>query len=218
MREGGARALLNDLITQVQALATVVAAGQASTQLPEMMGAELVKLDEVKAALAQLHSDMTAPDSLLPYVDGLEGLIAATNAKLDALAGFTDGLETLIGASNTLLTAIRDGQIRQSSWSAVAAGGSLIVGTTAALLKGAAGAGLRNRITNLQFSNSNGLTVARIDILDDATVIWSGSIAPNATVGFPVDLLGSVNKAMNVKLATSLTGGILVNAQGTITN
>lgn len=218
MRQGGARTLINDLISQVQALANIVQAGQSNTTMPEMMAAmnaaELQKLDDVKAALAQLHADMTAPDSLLPYVDGLEGLITATNAKLDALAGFTDGLETLQSAANVLLSALRDSLAPPVQWNAMADSGALILATTAKVLKAAGGTGQRHRVKSLQIRNANLLTDATVHIMDDTAVIWSMPVAAGQTIGLPVDLIGSANKALNVKLAAAITTGVAINAQG----
>lgn len=196
MRQGGARTLLNDLITQVQTLATVVEA-QSNSGMVEAISAqgeaEGAKLEQVKAGLAQLHADLTAADQLLPYVDGLEGLLTTANATLEA---------------------IRSSVARPVPWNAVANSGALILAATAVSLKSAAGAGLRNYITHLQVRNANLLTEATVQVLDDTTVIWSQPIAAGTAIGFPVGLVGSANKALNVKLAAAISTGVSVNAQG----
>lgn len=204
MLPGGARRLLSDVIARLGALtdkvtwlgeqqATASAGDEANVEAVEVQTAAIVDaLHQIRDGVAQVHAD-AGSSVLTQYLDGLEGLISGTNTKIDALV-------SALGP--------------KTPWSARADSGALILNSTAKLLKGAAGAGLRNYVTHIQLHNQNALTPATVEVLDDATVIWSWLLAGGGKETVPVALPGTANKALNVRLTGTITTGVLVQAQG----
>lgn len=89
-----------------------------------------------------------------------------------------------------------------------AVSGSDITNTASTAVK-AAVASYRIYVSHISCSNTSAVA-SRIDLLDGATVIWTGLLPTVASSGqlvqaFPVPLRGTVNTAMNVQLATTAT-------------
>lgn len=91
-----------------------------------------------------------------------------------------------------------------------------IVATTPNALKAAAGAGLRNYLTGIQFKNTSAVA-SEIEVRDGATVIWRGHASASMTVSdgwtFVPPLRSTANTALNVAMVTTATATI-VSAQG----
>lgn len=81
-----------------------------------------------------------------------------------------------------------------------------IVTTNSTQVVAAGGAGVRYYITSISVSNMDATVNTRVDILDGATVIWSG---PAACLGggfvqtFPAPLRGTANTAINAQCSTT---------------
>lgn len=81
-----------------------------------------------------------------------------------------------------------------------------ITDTTSTSVVPAAGAGLRRYISAITVSNLHATVPTRVDILDNATVIWSGPAAINGggyTITFPQQLRCSANQAINAQCGTT---------------
>jgi len=93
---------------------------------------------------------------------------------------------------------------------------SLTNGTSTAV-KTAAGAGVKNCITSLDWNGISTTTQVTITLLDGASAKWAGTmLAGGAQIkkDFPTPICGTANTALNVQLSGSPTGAIQVNAQG----
>lgn len=105
-------------------------------------------------------------------------------------------------------------------WSYAAAASGIVNTTTAVTIKAAAGAGVRNYITDLQISHATLGAATEIAIRDGAggTVLWRGTLGTVANDGiayqFATPLVGSANTLLEVLTVTSVTGGVYVSAQG----
>lgn len=88
--------------------------------------------------------------------------------------------------------------------------------TTAAAMKAAGAAGIRNYVTGISFQNTSA-TATTILVQDGATTIAQfnapASMAAPADVYFPTPLRGTAATAMNVNCGTA-AANVLVNAQG----
>lgn len=86
--------------------ATVVLASKevASVQYPKRITVDSTGTEVAVATAAKQDTQITSLASIDGHVDGLETLLAATNALLTTQAGYLDGLETLITSSNSTLT------------------------------------------------------------------------------------------------------------------
>ena len=81
-----------------------------------------------------------------------------------------------------------------------------ITTTTSTSVVPAAGVGLRRYISAITVSNLHATVPTRVDILDNATVIWSGPAAINGggyTITFPQQLRCSANQAINAQCGTT---------------
>lgn len=105
-------------------------------------------------------------------------------------------------------------------WSYAAAASGIASTTTAVTIKAAAGAGLRNYLTDLQISHAALGGATELAIRDGAggTVLWRMTLATganeNISVHFRTPLQSSVNTLLEVVTLSSVTGGVYVNAQG----
>lgn len=88
--------------------------------------------------------------------------------------------------------------------------------TTAAAIKAAGAAGIRNYLTALQYQNTNA-TASTVIILDGASAIATfnapASMAQPAIITFPTPLKGTAATALNINCGTT-GASILANAQG----
>ena len=107
-------------------------------------------------------------------------------------------------------------------WQYAAAASGILNTTAAVTIKAAAGAGVRNYITAIQF-NAEALGAAtEIAVRDGAagTVIWrekigTGGLTNGISITFNTPLKGTANTLLEVvTLTASTTGAVYFNAQG----
>lgn len=133
------------------------------------------------------------------------------------LTGYVNpsGGKAVVRESTPLPTMTQPFVVPGSRWQFAGATGG-IVNTTAVALNAAAGAGVRNYVSAIQYFNSAAVA-SEIEIRDGSTVIWRGFVPASMTlpaaVNFDVPLRGTANTAMNVALATTATA-TRVSAQG----
>lgn len=96
-----------------------------------------------------------------------------------------------------------------SRWSYAAAASGIMNTTTAVTIKVAAGAGVRNYITDLQINTATLGAATEFVVRDGAagTVQWLGQL-------FQTPLRGTANTLLEVATLTAVTGGVFFNAQG----
>jgi hypothetical protein len=105
-------------------------------------------------------------------------------------------------------------------WTYAAASSGIASSTTGVTFKAAAGAGLYNYITDVQITHATLSGATEIVINDGAsgTVLWRGTLNTvaneNISINFRTPLRGSLNTLLEVKLGSSVTGGVYFNAQG----
>jgi hypothetical protein len=91
-----------------------------------------------------------------------------------------------------------------------------IVNTTDVAIAAAAGAGIRNFLTAIQWKNTAAVA-SEIVVKDGSTVIWRGHVSASMTImdgfSFNPPLRGTANTALNVAMITTATATI-VSAQG----
>lgn len=81
-----------------------------------------------------------------------------------------------------------------------------IVDTTSTQVVAAGGVGIRRYISAITVSNMHATVATRVDILDGATVVWSGPAAANGggyTITFPQQIRCSANTAINAQCGTT---------------
>lgn len=106
-----------------------------------------------------------------------------------------------------------------SDWSYAAATGG-IINTTAVTIKAAAGAGVRNYITNIAVINTHATVATEFSIRDGAggTVLWmtnlmAAGVGGPTTIYFPTPLKSTANTLLEVVCATT-GAAVFFNAQG----
>lgn len=105
-------------------------------------------------------------------------------------------------------------------WSYAPASGGIVNTSTAATIKAAAGAGVRNYVTDLQINTAALGGATELAIRDGAggSVLWrcqlQTSAMPLMAINFQSPLVGSPNALLEVVTLTAVTGGVFVNAQG----
>ena len=115
---------------------------------------------------------------------------------------------------------IREADANTTPWSYAAAASGIASSTTAVTIKAAAGAGLRNYISDIQVSHATLGGATELAIRDGAggTVLWRMTLATTANENISVSLktpvVGSANTLLEVVTLSSVTGGVYVNAQG----
>ena len=106
------------------------------------------------------------------------------------------------------------------AWNYAAASSGIVNTATAVTIKAAAGAGVRNYVTDLQINTTTLGAVTELAIRDGAggTVLWRCQLQtaalPIMSVNFQPPLVGSPNTLLEVTTLTAVTGGVFVNAQG----
>lgn len=137
----------------------------------------------------------------------------ASNANIAAMSATGDLvalLMTMIGAA-----IVKPFSLPEADWRYAGASGG-IVDTTDVPVKTAAGAGIKNYMTALQYFNSSAVA-SEIVVKDGATVIWRGRAPANmvdiALVEFPSPLQSTANAALNVAMVTTGTATV-VSCQG----
>jgi hypothetical protein len=105
-------------------------------------------------------------------------------------------------------------------WNYAPATGGIVNTTTAATVKAAAGAGVRNYVTDLQINTAALGGATELAIRDGAggAVLWRCQLQTTAmplmAINFQSPLVGSPNTLLEVVTLTAVTGGVFVNAQG----
>jgi hypothetical protein len=106
------------------------------------------------------------------------------------------------------------------AWNYAAASSGIVNAATAVTIKAAAGAGVRNYVTDLQINTATLGAATELAIRDGAggTVLWRCQLQtaalPIMSVNFQSPLVGSSNTLLEVVTLTAVTGGVFVNAQG----
>ena len=104
-------------------------------------------------------------------------------------------------------------------WSYAAPAGGLVT-QTAVTVKAAAGAGIRNYITDIQVVNSHATISTEITINDGAagTVLWRGwlqAAGGGYSIHFNTPLRGTANTLLEIdEITATATAGVVFNAQG----
>ena len=150
-----------------------------------------------------------------PLAIGLEcrtsSKTSVSNATLVRPIATTDGRQI-----------VRLDSIPENEWSYVAASGGITNTTTAVIIAGGAGSGVRNYVTSLQVSSDTLGTATEVVIRDGVggAVLWRSKIGTAGTVGiqdirFHPPLRGSTNTLLQAACVTATgTGSIYLNAQG----
>lgn len=114
----------------------------------------------------------------------------------------TSGIWQLVGPS-TPLPVVLGGAAASASAMYSATGAKT---DTTPVVKAAAGAGIRNYVTDLTVSNTSA-TATLVSLLDGAAVIWQGVVPATGSiiVNFATPLRGSANTAMNAQAAVAAT-------------
>lgn len=89
--------------------------------------------------------------------------------------------------------------------------------TTNTAIHASCGAGLRNYVTNLDYSSVATTVADELDLNDNATAIWKANVAAGAagrSYEWLSPKMGTAATAMNVQLTGSPTGSVIVNASG----
>jgi hypothetical protein len=104
------------------------------------------------------------------------------------------------------------------TWTYAAASGGL-VNNTGVTVKASAGGSIRNYVTGLDLSwgTLSGTTEVLINDGASGTVLWRGfcpTVAGSRSITFPVPLRGTAATLVEIKLVTSVTGGVYMNLTG----
>ena len=142
---------------------------------------------------------------------------AAATPPITFVAG--DSVRLTMTASG--LQAVMPYTTPEAGWSYAAAASGIVNTTTAVTVKAAAGASLRNYITNIQVMAETLTTATELVIRDGAagTVIWRTKIPtgglPSSQFDFSVPLKSTANTLLEVAtLTASGAGAVYVNLQG----
>lgn len=142
---------------------------------------------------------------------------ASARARTSALASVANDDVADNVASKDGILVVRQNAVPELLWSY--AGTGIASSTTAVDLKTAAGSGLSNVLTGLQVSwdTLGGDTLLLIQSATTPTVLFRILLKSGSTgnLSFPGLMLRSLaNEALQVKLGSSVSGSIYVNAQG----
>lgn len=106
-------------------------------------------------------------------------------------------------------------------WNYAAASGGILNTTVAVTIRAAAGASVRNYLSELQIDHDTLGSATEVAVRDGAsgTVLWRGRLQTSVKEGYLVQfnppLRGTANTLMEfVTLTATITGGVYVNAQG----
>ena len=151
-----------------------------------------------------------------PLISG--GVVrAAATPPITFVAG--DAVRTTMTASG--MTGVMPYTTPEAGWSYAAAASGIVNTTTAVTVRAAAGASLRNYITNIQVMAETLTTATELVIRDGAagTVIWRTKIPtgglPSSQFIFLVPLKSTANTLLEVAtLTASGAGAVYVNLQG----
>lgn len=154
-------------------------------------------------------------------IDGQPNRIAARALTANYTAVATGDTADLVSTVTGSLIQ-KPYSIPEGDWSYAAANLGIVNTTTAVTFKTAAGAGIRNYITAIQFSSEALGTATELAIRDGAggTVIWRTKIGTAGLINgreivFPSPLKSTANTLLEVvTLTASGTGAVYFNAQG----
>lgn len=125
----------------------------------------------------------------------------------------SDGSLALGSSSTSGKTVVAGTGAEENTWQ----GGATITNvTTDTALKTAAGAGVRNYLTDLVLSNANAAAVA-VEIRDGSTTVGVGMTIPASgtlVINFSTAIRGSANTALNVRTPVAATSAVTVLGTG----
>lgn len=110
--------------------------------------------------------------------------------------------------------------IPELSWSYAAVASGIVNTAVAVTIKAAAGAGIRNYLSNLTIDHDTLGAATELAIRDGAggTVLWRSKLQTAAVEGtlilFDPPLRGTANTLLEILTVTAVTGGVYVNATG----
>jgi hypothetical protein len=159
----------------------------------------------------QNFNSTVIPNPVLMSVYGVSALPVSVSSGRQQRA-----LGTLPGALVT-----RPYSIPENDWLYAAASGGIVNTTTAVTIKAAAGANVRNYITNIQIMSDALTNATEVAVRDGAagTVLWRTKIPTSgiswSEFNFSCPIRGSANTLLEVvTLTASGTGAVYFNAQG----
>ena len=162
--------------------------------------------------------DLNRVDVGSASIDEYPGSIVKTTLP----TAFTAGQIATNTATTSWVQVVRQNSVPEMEWQYAAAASGILNTTTAVTIKAAAGAGVRNYITGIQFSAEALGTATEIAVRDGAagTVIWRHKIGTGGVTGglnltFNTPLKWTANTLLEVvTLTASTTGAVYFNAQG----
>ena len=162
------------------------------------------------------------------------GQVVTTNTLTDTLSGSNRSLFVIPynlvfnGSSwsqqrgNTTGTAVLPNGMSAQRWSFASATSGIVNTTTAVTIKAAAGAGVKNCVAGLQIATDTLGAATELALRDGAagTVIWRTKLQtgplPLTSVHLPAAICGTANTLMEVVTLTAVTGGVYVDAEGSL--
>lgn len=167
--------------------------------------------------LTQQSTGLAAPNSMSGTGLWTMNVADLGFVRVSSIAGFTGSATVILSASSTVaIVSLDNPQLPvypvapATQWQAAVTD----IVNTSTPVKAAAGAGLRNYITDLTISNSS-VAAVLVQLLDGVTVLWQAIVPAGGTIDtdFTVPLKGSVATAVNVQAAAPTTT-LYVNAVG----
>lgn len=143
------------------------------------------------------------------------GRAATSNYTAVATGDVADIVTTTVGTQ-----IVKPYSIPEGDWTFASAASGIVNTTTAVTIKAAAGAGIRNYLTNMQIATDTLGAATELAIRDGAagTVIWRGKLQTTALpvmdIEFLTPLRSTANTLLEVVTLTAVTGGVYINAQG----
>lgn len=179
-----------------------------------------VQASETGRLLVETANPSTATGGASPRVQGPLAFGDSASAAAPFVMAGRAATSDLLGAAGTVMYASMTANgaqiskpyaLPQLDWSYTS--GVTPLTASAAVVKAAAGAALKNYVTAVQLSNTGATTVV-VTLLRGATVIWAGVLAAGAQFSYtlPTPLASAVNEAINVQANTA--SAIYANVQG----
>lgn len=152
-----------------------------------------------------------------------DGADSGNPLKVGAVARTADQAAVATGDRTNLLATIlgklivKTHAIPDLTWQFASAAGGVVT-TSDVALKAAAGAGIRNYLTDLLVVNSHATISTEVVVKDGSTIIhrgWAQAAGGGYEKHFDPPLRGTANTALNVaEITTTATAGIVVSASG----
>lgn len=163
-------------------------------------------MSQPMTVLAQGNTAVNATPNAFAYPNRVAGLGRSSNPSAVTSGNVQELLMTLLGSPVVTLNAIPENKLAYTA--------TITVNTDTAAFA-AAGAGIRNYVTNLQLQNT-GASATVFTLKDGSTVKMTLSLPASMTTPIIIPLsdaiVGTANTAMNVNTATAST--VYVNVQG----